>query len=336
MKKTVMYLSVSSLLAASLLFPITTSAAEINSNTVDVEGYQLTQYADGRVEGVNEPRDLSEEQKNEILKVIGYSDAEIASLSPSLKNELVIQGGVRVDSNITEVNVSYTDLEGTKYSVNENTVDTVTDAISEDLKKFNLPVGEEAKAALEEFVVDSIQDPMITPRNINSDGTDDNNFKIWGTVTYLGKTQSGVEFKHSIRNNFRWSKTPNFTFTDTIGISHISKTIPVGTNGIYDAYDRNWDKWFNYGFKKINNGLYGGSGEIDLRALHQDSSHVGYIGNETRTAVSQKGTTSKFYGAYSHAVVPEIAVMALSIYGIDVSGYGFEYDYSQTYTLPSS
>ncbi|WP_211750275.1 hypothetical protein [Paenibacillus sp. Marseille-Q4541] len=322
MRKFLLVLSTTALFSAGLLFPVgKTSAAEISTKEIMVGDYTIQQYADGRIKGISNPEILDNNQKIEGLKLIGYSDDEIKDLSPSMMDEILEQGGIRVDENYTNVQVSYTTLDGAEYPVNERTKEKVKKLMVEDYKTTNLPFTRAVDQLLEEELISALN---------ASDGTSDNRMKIWGTVTYIGTTANGKEYKYSLKNNFRWSETPFNVYKDTMGISNHQKTVVVGTNGKYDLYDTNYNVWMNFGFHSIDEEIVGGTGVVDLRSY--EGKHVGYLGNEGRIKATESGTTSVFHGAYSHAILPKVAIMALSYFGIEIDG-GLKYSYKKVYNV---
>ncbi|MFD3271947.1 hypothetical protein ACE3MS_17795 [Paenibacillus dendritiformis] len=278
--------------------------------TVDLNNVSVQQSNEGYIKGLDNPELLLGEQKNQILRLLRFTDDEIINMSDSLKNELLKEGGVKVDVNISKMKHIYTDLNGTDHVITEENKEAVSVIRMNDMKKIGLD-------EITTYDMGSVRDGI---------------FSGGAMITYLGKTSSGKEFKYIYRTIFRWDNRPINFYVDTIGTAWQSHTTRVDYSGLYQ-YDYG-NSIFEPGFSSIDvSSVYGTRGYIDIN-YHNDGPHYGWLENEVRIPTRHELETGSFASAYGHSWLPVNNVtINIRSTGITFSGFGDKWSWDSTFTI---
>lgn len=105
-------------LSIALIFSIPNSSIAQKENTYNEnlkeisvdETTSVKQFSDGRIQGIKNPKALSAMQKKKLLKLMRFTDEEIESYPTYFQDELLQDGGVKIDLETTELHI-YTDSQ---------------------------------------------------------------------------------------------------------------------------------------------------------------------------------------------------------------------------------
>ena len=302
----------SSILSFALLFSLNVSNITVNAMTdstekvmvdtdnvseiVKLENVDISIFEDGRIKPINNPESLTREERTTALKLMEFSDDEIASFPEVLINDLLAEGGVKVElTKEDEVHI-YTDLQGNDHIVTPETINQVNEIKKLDYliiaNKYNLNSG-------------------VSPFAMGQQK--DGNFTGKGVLTYIGTSSTGKEYEYNYRTAWEWSLMPTLTWTDSIATSWQSHTTSVSTTSDYT-------RWANGGFSHDNkvsvdrSSVAGTTAKIDIQ--NAPGRHYGYIQDKVRIPIGNKGNTGQFASAYGHSHVPALPV------GINIGGWG--------------
>lgn len=326
------------LLIFALLFSLNTSKITANAMSIQDSTVELTLDADkvakvvklqnvnvsilddGRIKPINNPESLTKEERTSAMKLMKFSNAEIETFSVSLMNDILAEGGVKVELTQEDYTQTYTDLQGNDHIVTPETMEQVNEIKQKDTefiaKKYNLNSG-----------IDTLAMEKVT----------DGAFTGQGILTYIGKTSNGREYEYNYRTAFEWSTMPTFTFVDSIATSWQSHTTSMSSSKAYD-------RWANGGFSHSNkitldrSSVAGTKGSIDLQ--NAPGRHYGYIEDKVRIPVTQGGTTGSFASAYGHSYVYDLIggiTVNIGAYGsITLNGSGDKWDWRNTFTIKNN
>ncbi|OKP70605.1 hypothetical protein A3842_24495 [Paenibacillus sp. P3E] len=289
------------------------SDSDILVQTLKVKDLLVEKYSDGRLMGNENAKNLNENQKDTFLNAMGFTEDEISYFSDATKDEIIIQGGKKVNSTQTDYKNIFTSKEGDDYLVTPENKEEINMMRTKDLTLNSELAGFSATTLDSSEVWDGI-------------------FHGSGTVVYIGKTANAMEYKYTYRTNFRWNKLPNFYWTDSIGTSWATGT-GVGSNGTYviDSSDP-WIGYVDRGFASIDqSSVQGTKGTIDLYGL--DGLHYGDLATEVRIPVTQKGLTGAFGSAYGHAYSTANMDLVLNYASIYINGWGDKWTWRTEYTI---
>lgn len=279
------------------------------SKKVTVSNVSLTVYNDGRVQGISTPEKMTEKQKHDVLKLMRFTDEEISSYPDELENDLLKDGGIKIELQQEDYTHTYTD---------ENGVDHIVTPENE----------AEVNLARQKAQGDS---GLITTFGSHTEDI----FTGTGVLTYLGKTTT--EFKYKYRTTFNWSSMPSLRFVDSIGQTWQSHTVSVNTTGDYDRYTNGYFDHSDRLELHLNN-VYGTTADIDIDS--HEGRHYGYIEDEVRIPLSQSGLTGQFASAYAHAWYPElikdISINIGSFMSITINGEGDKWSWKNTFKIGST
>ncbi|MHA2854183.1 hypothetical protein ACXZ7E_09350 [Paenibacillus lautus] len=268
--------------------------------------FKVSLYNDGRIEAIENPEMLTNEQREEALKIMKFTDEEIQSFPEELQNDLLADGGVKVDLNTEMVRV-YTDLSGVDHVVtpeNEEEIEKIR------MADYRTVYGENNK---------------IVPYGSHREGS----FTGSAILTYLGS--DSVVFKYKYRTTFDWSSKPVLTFTDSIAHAWQSHTTSVGSTakqyrlkqGIYNfTYPEN---------VKIYNDVTGTRATVDI--TRHDGNHYGYIEDEVRIPLRHRGEPGQFVSAYGHAWSASLIDVVLNYFNIYLNGFGDKWTWRNNFTI---
>lgn len=291
------------------------------SNIVKLKNLNVSILEDGRIEPINNPESLTKEERTSVMKLMKFTDAEIESYPEELINDLLADGGVKVELTQEDFVHIYTDLQGIDHIVTSETMDEVNEIKQRDayfiVNKFNLNSGVNTFAM---------------------GGKTEGTFTGKGILTYLGKTSNNTEHEYLYRTAWEWSLMPKFTFTDSVATSWQAHTTTISSTGKYT-------RWANGGFSHDNkvtvdkSNIQGTKATIDIQ--NAPGRHYGYIEDKVRIPISgNTGTTGAFSSAYAHAHVPTLmggVSINISKYGsIDMSGIGDKWSWRNSYTIGDS
>lgn len=292
---------------------------DIVSEIVKLNNVNVSIFEDGRIEPINDPESLTKEEQTSILKLMKFSDNEIESFPEELINDLLADGGVKVEVTQEDFSHIYTDLQGNDHIVTPETIDEVNEIKLRDslfiANKFNLNSG------VSTFAMDKVVDGNFTGK---------------GVLTYVGTTSNGKEYEYKYRTAWEWSLMPTLTFTDSVATSWQSHTTSVGTTSSYLRYAAG-------GFSHNNkvsvdrSNIAGTKATIDIQ--NAPGRHYGYIEDTVRIPVTNKGTTGAFSSAYGHSWGPGFSGVSINIArlgSISFSGTGDKWSWRNTYTIGST
>lgn len=302
----------SSMLSFALLFSLNVSNITANAMTnstekvmvdtdsvskiVNLENVDISIFEDGRIKPINNPESLTKEEKTTALELMKFSDDEIESFPEELINELLADGGVKVElTQEDEVHI-YTDLQGNDHIVTPATVNQVNEIKQADslfiANRYKLNSG------VSTFAMGEVKEGTFTGK---------------GVLTYIGTTSNGKEYEYNYRTAWEWSTMPTLTWTDSIATSWQSHTTSVSTTSDYT-------RWANGGFSHDNkvtvdrSSVAGTKAKIDVQ--NAPGRHYGYIQDKVRIPVGNKGTTGQFASAYGHSYLPAVPI------SINIGGWG--------------
>ncbi|MPY15642.1 hypothetical protein [Paenibacillus glucanolyticus] len=290
----------------------TLKVLNINSNL------SIEKKADGRVYPVISSKDsaLTSVEQEVILKEMGYTLDEIETMNPSVKQDMAISGGrkVEVETNIVQY---FNSSDGKRY--------LVTDENREEIEALRQQEAERLSKELNKKI-------EVAPLS-NMGSTRDGIFSGRGHVSYQGKSPNATEFQFRYTDTFDWSGYPKITYTDTFAHAWQSHSTSVSSEGRLTSVINGSNYYNNLTINPES--IYGSSTKISLsNKLFETMS--GYIANEVRIPISYKGTTGKFIARYAHpwtVVQPSIAIGPASI---SYSGYvGDEWFWENTFTITS-
>lgn len=299
------YVKICCVLATTILLIVPVANAQ--GNNVDVSEDQvvesikidsdllLQKKADGRVNLVSNSKNinLSDAQQDQILKEMRFTEDEIKAMGPSVKENLALNGGVKVDVQ-TKLVQYFNSSDGNRY--------LVTDQNREQIEALRQMEAEKLGEQLNKEI--SIQ-PLSSMGSV-VDGI----FSASGYVTYQGR--NSTEFEYRYTDSFAWSKTPQNLYDDTIAHAWQTQGTSIFSDGQLTT------KWL--GNKDYHNlmvtpeGVYGSSAKVRYSMLFEEM--TGYLANHVRIPVSYKGTTGRFVAKFAHPwsiIQPSISVGAISI-----------------------
>lgn len=293
-----------------------TLGADKVSKVVKLKNVNVSILEDGRIKAINNPESLTKEERTVAMKLMKFSDAEIESYSDLLINDILADGGVKVELTQEEYTHIYTDSKGKDHIVTPENMEQINEIKKKDLQVYNLNSG---------------------IGTLDMGGKTDGAFTGKGVATYLGKTSNGQEFQYKYRTTFEWSTMPALTFVDNIATAWQTHTTPVSSSAAYD-------RWANGGFSHTNkitldnSSVVGTKARIDLQ--NAPGRHYGYIEDSVRIPVTAaKGTTGAFSSAYSHSHAPGWIGIGINIGPVgtitfDTFGTGDKWSWRNTFSFP--
>lgn len=281
--------------------PIEDSTKEITIDTdkvskiVKLQNVNVSIFEDGRIKPINNPESLTKEERTAAMKLMKFSDDEIKSFPEGLINELLADGGVKVELTQESFRHIYTDSQGNDHIVTPETMDEVNEI---KLKDFQLIAkNNNLNSGIGTFFMDKVTDGIFTGE---------------GILTYLGKTSNGLEFEYNYRTAWEFSSMPTITLTDSIATSWQSHTTSVSSISSYSRYANG-----NFGHdSKVSldrSSVAGTKAKIDIQ--NAPGRHYGYIQDRVRIPVSESGTTGQFASAYGHSYYPSGLGVSINIGG---------------------
>jgi len=272
---------------------------------VVVESLEVPVFKDGRIEGIEKPENLSKIQKEKLLKVLNFSDAEILSFPDSFVNTLLKEGGVKVELTKKDVRRVYTDLKGVDH---EYTPDT-----EEEIKLIKI----QDQALIQQKLTDEGAGPVVTPYGYYLEGSFFGN----GVLTKVGQDEHSFIYKY--RTTFDWSSKPVNCYTDVIAQSWQSHTTSVRTDTDYRR--QNGSELFSHAgnFSVDRSNIYGTKADVDI--VNSPGHHWGYIEDTVSIPMNEIYQVGQFASGYGHSYAPKgIGGVSISIkiVGIDFGGLG--------------
>ncbi|MGE7274864.1 hypothetical protein [Brevibacillus panacihumi] len=317
------------------LIPFTVSAAskdfkeieeEVSFDMVKVGDLDVTVYEDGRVKGLGKSKSqrISKNERKKILKIMGFSEKEIDTLPEEMQEELLAEGGVKVDSEVEYEPTIYTDLDGVQHVVNEKNKEKIKKIAKKDFEKL-----QEMGLVNEDVTGD------VTIAGTEIGDYEDGDFRGWGYIIYHGIEDS--EYEYSYYTKFEWSSRPTLYFTDRVAHAWQYHTTSIRTSADYDV------TYFSSSGRKLGSidydpdteqDVYGSLAEIDID--YHEGIHDGYLKDKVRIPKSHKGETGTFVSRYVHSSAPKY-VDGFSIgYGpisITIKGANWVYPWRNKFTI---
>lgn len=290
---------------------------KISSKEVQIGDLDVTVYEDGRVKGLGKSKKLSNKNRKQVLKLMRFTEEEIDSLPEELQNELVSEGGVKVDSKVEDFVHIYTDLDGNDHEVTEENKKEIEKIKKRDYKK--------------------IQE-MSAKGKVIAAGTDlgsetDGDFTGTGHIIYRGI--EGNEYGYMYYTKFEWSDRPALYFTDTLGHTWQNHTTSIGSASDYDVryFNGNGDPLGTIDFEPEldNSDVLGTKGEFDID--YHAGVHYGYIRDRVRIPRTEKGNTGQFASAYAHSWSNANMELAFRYISIDISGLGDKWSWKNSFEI---
>lgn len=326
--KYLLFLSLFGLLFLSYTTSTTVNAMTINekeiqvSEVINLKNVNVTIFEDGRVKPIDNPESLTKEERVSIMKLMNFSEDEIESLPERLINDILNDGGVKVEVNEEDFVHVYTDILGNDHIITSENQDEVNKIKERDLQFID------NKYKLNKDLVSTFTTTLKTVK--------DDIFTGSGILTYVG-IKNNKEYEYLYRTTFNWQYMPNLTFVDTIASSWQSHTTSIATT-------KDYSRWAGGGFshdskiKLDRSSVAGTKATIDIQ--NAPGRHYGYIEDRVRIPVTKKGTTGQWASAYGHSWSPSLlGGVAINIGGygsISLSGSGDKWSWKNSFTIGNS
>jgi hypothetical protein len=152
---------------------------------MNVNNVIVTKFDDGRIKGIEKPEKLTKVQREEILKLMWFKEEDLKDIPESLQNEILLDGGFKVDVEKEDMLHVYTDLNGVDHVVTKENAREIEKIKNRDYKKITSNKGQVTAS-----------DTTIGTR-IEGDFTGN------GIITYIGKTSKGLEYIYKYRTKFK-------------------------------------------------------------------------------------------------------------------------------------
>ncbi|WP_145044580.1 hypothetical protein [Paenibacillus xylanexedens] len=270
---------------------------------------------DGTVNKI-ENASLTDNQQRSILKEMNFTEEEIEEMNPSQKEELATNGGVKVDSE-TKLVQYFNSMSGIKYLVTDENRAEIEALRQLEANELSKQTGKEIQIG-----------PLV-----NAGSVKDGIFSAKGSVIYQGKSANAKEFQYRYHDSFRWAGTPKITHTDTIAHAWQSHSTSYAKGGNTTTTVVGNAKNFET-LTVTNEGVYGSAAKIKFNTLFQEK--TGYIYNDVRIPVSNKGNTGKFVAKYAHPWTVLQPSLTIGPVGVSFGGFvGDEWQWETTYTITS-
>jgi hypothetical protein len=304
---------------SSSIFAKGTNENEVGFKIVNVAHVPVTLYDDGRIKGIENPSELSKEQRKEILKLMRFTEEEIGGLPEDLQIELLKDGGVKVDSVMENMLHVYTDLDGVDHIVTEENTQEIEQIKARDYKRAT-----KGRVKISSTTLNSYSDGKFTGE---------------GIIVYLGTTADGLEYIYDYKTKFTWSSRPALYYVDTIGQAWQDHTVSVSTSDEY--YVKLYSSSGNYlgsimiGLHDIDySSVYGTKAKADID--YHDGEHIGWLSDEVRIPVREKGLTGQFASAYGHAWSGVDITATIKMVSVELDGYGDKWSWRNSFEIGQS
>ncbi|RCX18054.1 hypothetical protein DFP94_1075 [Fontibacillus phaseoli] len=298
-----------------LLFSTVVSADELNSvnnpeNTTSKlkvgNGLTIEKFSDGRVKGIENAKSLNELQKKEILKQMKFTTEEIEKLPSTLINEIISEGGVKVQLEQKNYKHIYTSLDGMDYIVTDETKELVDKVKAADAVKLGL--GSNLIGTLE------------------MGGHSEGIFSGYGTLIFNGKTSNNQEYKYSFVTNFNWSTGPTAWNYDKVAVAYETMATRTGSTGHHYLYGNSSN---DIGMNISNSSVYGVEGTTQAPTYNS----YGYLMVNVNLPVSEDGNSGIFVSGYGHSWTPVPISVTFGPIGVDFGGIGDKWDWDNYFTI---
>lgn len=175
---------------------------------------QLTvnKLKDGRIEGLKNAGQLKKEQRLAVLSQMKFTENEIKTMSVDLQQNIIANGGVKVESNQTDFKEVYTDLRGKDHVITEENREKIQKLIEKDLSEFK----SKTKGNVSTLAMGSAADG------------------IWYGMSYIvynGINSYNTEYMYDYYTSYTWNGRPGVAFTDTVTQAWQSHTTRVSSSG---------------------------------------------------------------------------------------------------------
>ncbi|WP_136608730.1 hypothetical protein [Paenibacillus dokdonensis] len=290
---------------------------ELSSELIRIDSdLTIEKESDGRVFPLkSNSHNLTPAQQGLILREMKFTDEEIQSMSPGEKESIALAGGIKVESQTSNLVQYFHASDGKRYMVTEENRDEIEALRQQEAKKLSKELNREV-----------IIQPLSTTIN-------DGIFSARGHVTYQGKSPNAQEFEYLYTDSFDWSTNPQNRITDTIAhawqghTTSISRkasttTTVLGSNTYASpsvTFDNVSGDHFKFSYGTLFDSMYG------------------YLQDTVRIPITNKGTTGRFVGGYVHpwtTVQPGLTVGPVSVsFGAFI---GDEWHWDTTYTIDSN
>ncbi|WP_421617374.1 hypothetical protein ACAF76_000760 [Brevibacillus sp. TJ4] len=255
---------------------------------------------------------------------MGFSEKEIDTLPEGMQEELLAEGGVKVDSEVEYEPTIYTDLDGVQHIVTEKNKEKIKKIAKKDFEKL-----QEMGLVNEDVAGD------VTIAGTDLGDYEEGDFTGWGYIVYHGTKDD--EYEYSYYTKFEWSSRPILYFTDRVAHAWQSHTTSIKTTADYDVtyFSRSGRKLGSIDFDPdIDQDVYGSYAEIDID--YHEGIHDGYVRDRVRIPKSHKGETGTFVSRYVHSSAPKY-IDGFSIgYGpasITIKGANWVYPWRNTFKI---
>ncbi|MDR9855664.1 hypothetical protein RJP21_18790 [Paenibacillus sp. VCA1] len=286
---------------------------EQNSELIRIDSdLTIEKKFDGRVFPIlnSNNQKLTSDQQDAILKEMRFTEDEIQSMSPGEKESTALAGGVKVDSQTTLVQY-FNASDGKKYLITDENRDEIEALRQQEAKKLSKELNKEIQ---------------IQPLSTVKDGI----FSARGHVTYQGKSPNATEFEYRYHDSFDWSSTPQNLLTDTLAHAWQSHSTSVRSQAVTNTVVLGSN---NYKYPSvIPEGLYGSY--FKFAYTTRFDSMNGYLYNDVRIPISEKGHTGKFVAKYAHPWTLGTPAVSIGPLSISFSSFiGDEWYWETIYTI---
>lgn len=296
--------------------PFQAHAEEVNdikiSKKVNVDNLPVTIYEDGRVKKIDNPETLTDKQREKVLKLMRFTDEDIESFPETLENDLIADGGIKIELTEEDAEHIYTDLSGVDHVVTEENESEIAALKERDILKYKKSTGKAGSVS-------------------TLGGWTEGTFSGKGVLTYLGATT--YEYKYKFRTTFNWSERPVFYFTDTIATAWQPNVTGVATTYDYTRYNNGYFS-HDSNVKIEDPALNGTTLSIDIDS--HSGKHYGYLEDEVLIPKTQANLTGQFASAYGHAYSAAWLNAILNYVGIELEGWGDKFRWKNTFKIGST
>jgi hypothetical protein len=330
LKKVVVY--VLTLLLA--LVPATVLAKSTEEKTLVKisEEIKITKLKDGRIEPVENAKDLKKEELDKILLEMGFETSQLNGMSKEMKKSIVKDGGKKVETTLDEINLSTVDqVTNTTVSESGQSIDEVKLKTTKKLKE----IRDRSKNKIKNNKLNSI---IRYSAGETQNGWDkEDTFHDWHGqtyVVYLGKTTNGAEHRYNAYLNFQWDNKPTYTDKDNFGVWWSTKAEKWASSNEYWVYHTGSNGGvYNLATTYDNTEIYGSDWTFNWFSYYTIYETTGYGKQEIRVPISQSGTTMNIKGGYQHEHFGVDGSITFDIFGLNFSGGGDKWSWVESFTI---
>ncbi len=236
---------------------------------------------------------LKEVTINKILGHMNFKNDELSKLSYELKEEIVSNGGRKVDSTVSDFVSVYTNPKGKDYLITEDNKEKIDKIIEKDIAKY--------------YNSKNMKSDVST--NAESSKVYDGIWTGYSTIIYNGI--NGSEYEYYFYSNFDWNGVPNVYFTDYVALAWQINATPIG------QYFKHYYQW---GYSNAESNVYGAT-SVDVSSVYgtrwgydllgSGERQSGWGREKVRIPVSNANLTGVISAGYAHPYTNSVVKAAL-------------------------